>query len=111
MEVIQQVYQQLVAEFGDLDGYCVEASIYMYRKLCERGIKATVVRRTMGEDGGHWTIRVGGVEYDPTINWWTGGKELYVVDKKSPHRKWHCTATTDGSFYLKRFVKEFSIES
>jgi len=85
----------------DLAGYCLEASISMAEHLRRRGFKVKLIRRELPEEqGGHWTIEVGGTEYDPTCSFWriTDGRprdavkgQLYTVTATSPHDHWKRT--------------------
>lgn len=108
--MVAKVYAQLVKKFKELDGWCVEASVFMWQRLKKAGIDSEIIRRNMGADGGHWTIRVAGVEYDPTYNWWTGGTALYIVTDKSPHKGWKITGTSKTSANVKAMVESFSYD-
>jgi hypothetical protein len=81
----------------DLSGACLEASVLMHDWLQRHGLAADLVRRTIPELGGHWSVLVPGVgEFDPTIAFWpdaeawgiSGGPGLYHVRRGSPHGRW-----------------------
>lgn len=103
--MVKTAYALAIKEIGDsLDGYCVEAVAIMWKFLRSKRIEAVAVRRNMGKGEGHWTIQVNGIEYDPTYNWWSGGKDLYVVGKGSPHLNWKITGTSVTSLQVRDFM-------
>jgi len=100
----------------DLEGACLEAAVIMADILD----RAEVLRRESPKYGGHWTVRVRGVEYDPTICFWTAGApadskrgELYVVGPKSPHRAWPVTETSKDPLvwaHLRETIAEMGVD-
>lgn len=103
---IQVAYQHALRELAqagfDVDGACLEASVLMHEYLRRHGIRAELIRREM-PDGGHWTVRVSGVEYDPTVATWRdaprGAKGLYRIRKNSPHHRWPETRVDERKAY------------
>lgn len=101
---VRSAFQAAQRRIGrNLDGYCLEASALMWLDLREHG-QARAIRYDIGDGEGHWTIEYEGVEYDPTIAFWSIAKGrprdaaprcLYVVADDSPHAAWEVTETTD----------------
>lgn len=82
---------------GSLSGYCLEASAIMAHHLRGNGFpEATPVRRVLPEGDGHWTVRAGGEEFDPTVGHWADSERpdgvspdaLHVVGPTSPVLQW-----------------------
>lgn len=113
-----------------LGGMCVEASCLMYRYLSQHAPgRAKIIRRDMGEEGGHWTVWYEGVEYDPTCGFWPRTNsssrhaaairrnivpwELHVVSvrpyggAKAPHNRWPVAQTSDTHPDLIEFCRTF----
>lgn len=73
------------------DSWCLEIVESMTDYLKDHGYDARPQRRDMGAQGGHWTLKHDGVEYDPTIEDWDRKKptgKIHVVSPVSPHHKW-----------------------
>ena len=93
---VADAWRAALAAWGaDAEGACIEVSVYMHRELRRRGIDAQLVRYEMPRDGGHWTVRALGQEFDPTIGLWRPrpprgvvAGALHVVGPRSPHRHW-----------------------
>lgn len=81
---------------GPLDGHCLDVCEDVRDRLRRVGIRAALVcRDEPSHESGHWTVRVRGAEYDPTIGYaeWSRGLPvkrgaLHVVTPRSPHRRW-----------------------
>ena len=93
--VVRAYEAALRALHNRLDGECLAASVIMHDSLLRGGHPARLVRRELPGGDGHWTVRVGDVEYDPTItrSGWsrdmiTDHGELHVVSAGSPHHAW-----------------------
>ena len=92
--VVEAAYERAIATLRaagvDPDGGCLEASVLMYEDLRYHGRgRARLVRREHESIGGHWTVEFDGVEYDPTIKFWHGGRGgLHVVGPGDPHHDW-----------------------
>lgn len=77
-----------------LDGACLEASALMVKWLRQKKIDASLIRRKLNDEEGHWTVWTPDGEVDPTIGAWSDRPRdsrpgvLYHVSPKSPHDNW-----------------------
>ena len=106
-------FAQSKIEDPDLDGHCIEASVWMHQYLRQRGMAAELVRYELPTgEGGHWTIRTPVGEFDPTIGHWKlrAANEvqrpkfarpgmLYSVTATSPHKTWAETEAIERYAY------------
>jgi len=104
----QAAYKYAVAEMAvdgiPMDGGCIEASVFMHKYLREHGKRVELVRRDLGGDEGHWTVRTSDGEFDPTIKFWKGGRGgLKVVGKTDQHHRWPETAADERRAYATVF--------
>ena len=98
---IQEAYRVTRRFIGEpaLDGHCLEASVAMAEHLRRHRTKEVdrqrvkLVRRELA-DGGHWSVEVDDIEYDPTCSDWSDAPidaepgTLYTVSVNSPHHGW-----------------------
>ena len=90
----------LRSESFPLDGACLEIAVLMHDYIVSRGRRASLIRRRLPGGDGHWTVRVGDVEYDGSIGHasWTDvlpKSDLHVVGPGSPHYRWPADRRVD----------------
>lgn len=109
-DLVKAAYEHAKREMSaaglSLDGGCLEASVFMHDYFRRRGVKALLVRRELDEGDGHWTVKVLGKEFDPTIGHasWSlampvARNELHVVGRDSPHQEWRRTRVNTARAY------------
>lgn len=95
--VVQATRRALAGLPSPPDGHCAEVVRAVLAYLGARGLDAHArAYAAPNHPGGpHYTVVVGGVEYDPTVghaNWSRRLRiprgKLYVVGEDSPHRRW-----------------------
>jgi len=98
-EEIEVAYQALLEicrqhhpSHGNLNGACLEASVWLQEDLQQRGVPCQLVRY---ENPGHWAVRTPLGVIDPTVAWWdreapsdATAQTLYWVTENSPHTTW-----------------------
>jgi len=100
LDAYAHAVKEMASSGTPMDGGCIEASVLMHKYLREHGKRAELVRRDLGSDEGHWTIRTSDGEFDPTINFWNGGRGgLRIVRKSDPHRQWPETTADERGAY------------